>query len=335
MMHSRTRWFALMVIAGLAVLLGGCGGGDDDDFVGGTGTMGTAGVEGAVYAPAAVGTAQAGPVGPVARCRVQVRTEPGGQQLAYGVTDDSGRYCFRNLPAETTVAVVAEVPECEPLLARLRLRTGMAQANVTVESTLACICARHSYAYGGTNGQANQEFAGQVAEECLQYQAQNGYRYRNGERPEFGTGAQLEAAAGELLASATGDALQQARQTRAQGDCEFATRMMLAHACQGDATQLRWSEQVVAQIAQQLQQGEVNAGDVAPLMARIMNREVTAEQVQSALQYLWHRLGYGEQSRAPELVEIVGAMTCACGDQDMLRIRTQDQLRQVVDGLSG
>jgi hypothetical protein len=29
------------------------------------------------------------------------------------------------------------------------------------------------------------------------------------------------------------------------------------------------------------------------------------------------------------------AMTCACGDQNMLRIRTQEQLRQLVDGLSG
>ncbi len=328
-MFTNSRLIALMAIAtGLALVLGGCGGGGAGE-IDGPGTVGTASVTGTVYAPeAAVTTAQAATDASVPNCPVAVCTEPGGQRLATGTTDGAGAYAFHGLQAGETVVVEARVHGSEPLLTRLRLRDGSCQADVTEGTTLAAICARHAY---GAVGDA--ALADEVAQQCLQYQTQNGYQSGQGGRPDFSDAGAVDESASALLAATAARALEQARATRSEADCERAVRMMMAHLRERDDSGLRWTTQLVTRIATALRQGAVGEEDVAPVLSRIMNREVTAEQVQRALRYLWQRLGMGEPNRDPELLEVVAAMTCACGDQQMLRLRTQDQTRALVEGL--
>lgn len=338
MVRDSRTFGAIALAVGLALAFAGCGGGGAPD---GTGTVGAAGITGTVYAPAEAGVAAIEPAAagdpgePAPECPVEVRTEPGGQRLASGLTDGAGQFRFAGLPAGATVIVEARVAGCEPLLARARLRVGSSRADVTAQTTLAAICARLALGEGEGAGPGDQEFAGEVAEACLQYQARNGYQFRQGGPPDFGDAGEIEQAASDLLSATTADALERARETRSEQDCERAVRMMMAHLCERGETELRWTEQVVAQLAWALREGAVNEGEVGQVMSRIMNREITAEQVREALRALWQRLGMEEPGRAPEVLEVVAALTGACGDQEMLRLRTRAQVQALVDGLRG
>lgn len=336
-MLRNSRLIGLMAVAaGLAFVLSGCGGGGD--MAGGSGTVGVASVTGTVYAPevttAEVGTAQTGGTGdPVPNCPVEVSTEPGGQRLASGSTNSAGQYHFGGLPANVTVIVEANVPGTGPLMTRLQLRDGSCRADVTEETTLAAVCAR--YAWGQGTGPGDQELAGDVAEACLQYQAQNGYRFRQGEAsgPDFGNPEDVDGVALELLAATAEGALERARTTRDSQDCERAVQMMLAQLRARNENRLEWTEQLMNRLTEALRQGSVSEEHVARVMSRIMNRTVTAEQVQHALAYMWQRLGMDEPDGDPEVVEAVAAMTMASGDGQILRLQTQTQVQAMVQML--
>lgn len=327
--HAREIVFVTMI--GSALLLAGCGGGGTGD---GPEDVGTAEVSGIVYAPGEVQAAQAGGGGQaVPNCPVEVNTEPGGQRLASGQTDGAGRYRFHGLRAGETVVVEADVPGVGPLMTRVRLRDGSCNADVTEGTTLAAVCAR--YAYGQGSGPGEQQLAGEIAEECLQYQAQNGYRYRQGQAagPNFGDPEDVEDAANELLAAAAQGALEQARTSRAQGDCERAVQMIRAQLQARNQSQLQLTEQLMEQLATCMRRGSVSEEQVAQAMSQVMNRQVTAAQVRSALQYWWQQMGTGDQDRDPEVIEAVAAMIMPGGDGQMVRLQTQAQVQAMVQAL--
>lgn len=312
------------LVAVIALVASGCGGGDTAD---GPGTVGTATIAGTVYAPsvtvAAVDVAQANSQGvPVSNCPVEVQTEPGGQRLASGATDAAGRYQFRGLSADTTVVVEARVPGVGPLMARAQLRDGSCRADVDEQTTLAVVCARHG----------DREFAGEVADACLQYQARNGYRFgqTEGHRPDFADAGDVDEVAGTLLAAAAVDALERARDTRAEADCECAMHMLQAHLRERYENHTGWTEETVQRLAEALREGSVTEERAAGVLSRVMQRQITAEQVQRALRYLWERLGIDAPERDPEVPEVVAALCVASGESQTIRLQTQAQVQALV-----
>jgi len=314
LLRYRTIMTGAALAAGLALLLAGCGGGGAGEPAAAP-SVDTASLSGTVYAPAAVATAQANSgEQTVANCRVRVRTEPSGQQLAWGTTDGNGRYQFRNLPAGTEVTVEADVPGVGPLMTRTRLRDGSCQADVSAETTVAAYCAQ----YG------EGEHAGEVAEECLQYQAQNGYRFGGGNGPNFGSQQDVEQTAGEVLAAAAFQAVEQARQTRSEEDCEQAVRMLQAHLRERHQNRTDWDAETLQQLTQAMQAGSVTVEQAAQAMTRAMNQQCTGEQVREGLRYMWQAQGVDEPARNPEAAEVAAAFSIAnAGAQSNLCTRAQ------------
>ena len=231
--------------------------------------------------------------------------------------------------------VQARLHSGDCLMRRVQLQDGSCQADVTGETTLAALCAR--YAYGQEDGPGAQERAGEVAEACLRYQAQNGYRYGEGEAggPNFADEEEVQSAALGLLTATADAALEWARTSRSEGDCVRAVEMIQAQLRARNENRLQWTEQIANQLAYALQQGPVSEERCAQVLSQVMNRQVTAEQVQHALRYMQQQLGIGEEGRQPEAVEVVAAMTMASGEGQILRLQTQSQVQAMLQQMLG
>ncbi|NLO08149.1 MAG: carboxypeptidase regulatory-like domain-containing protein [candidate division WS1 bacterium] len=337
-MRYGTIMMVIALAAGAALLLTGCGGGGGGSADGPGGTD-TASLTGTVYAPAVqvagVGPAQDGPAGiPVPNCPVEVRTEPGGQRLASGTTDGNGRYAFYGLEVGQRVMVEARINGQIPFMAQARLRDGTCEADVTEGTTMAAICARISR--GDGTGADADGVSDAVLQECLQYQARNGYRYGQSEsrRPDFTDPEDVQQSAGALMTAAAEEALARARSSRSESDCTGATQMMLAQLRARGQNRLEWDTQLMNRLTEALQRGPVTEEQVAHVLSRVMNRNVTAEQVRQAVAEMRQQLGFGQVDRDPEVVEVVAAMTMNAGAGQQLRLQTLAQVQAMVQMLA-
>ncbi len=336
----------LTIVAAAAIVLAGCGGGGGqpaDD----PGTIGTASVSGTVYAPDTSGTAQVEATQadtdgePVPNCPVEVLTEPDGEQLASGTTDETGEYEFHGLPADVPVTVEAHVPDVGQLMSRVRLRAGNSRADVNADSTLAAWCARLARAEGPEGGEEEQpgpedeETADEVAEECHRFREQHGPPSRAGQAapPDFANAGEVREAARSLLGATAGEALEEAVASRDEDDAHRAVRLVIALLRARYDSRIDWPQPLVESLVGSLTTEATSVEAAAEALGQVREQDVTADMVQRLLQHLREGFGIGEVDRAPEVVEVVAAVSVATGDLEVLRIENAEGLGALANAL--
>jgi hypothetical protein len=334
-----------VAVAAMALALSGCGGGGSQ-LSEDPGTVGVSTLEGTVYAPdagTALFTAQMDDTGQaVPDCPVVVVTEEGRRQLASGRTDGQGQYRFRGLPSDVIVIVEARVPGIGELLSRVRLEEGGSRADIDEATTLVAWCVR--FARGSDDEQEadddpdgidGDELADDVADGVRRFQQQAGRPFGTDGpgRPDFADAGQVREAARALLGATAGRALGEARQSRSAEDAERAVRLVMAYLRARHDGETQWTQETIRRIIGALREGSVTLDHVAEVLSRVLEREVTPEQVRHALRYLWNRLKINDTGQKPEVIEVVAALTVAQGNAADLRLETTEQIQELVDAL--
>ena len=222
------------------------------------------------------------------------------------------------------------------LMTRLQLRDGQCQADIDEDTTMAALCSRLALGPATAQTQEQRQLAGEVAEACLQYQAQHRHAYGQlgGEGPRFDDPADVEDAAGDLLAAAAGEALERAQRTRTEEACGHAVRMMLAHMQQVSGEEIPWNAQIMARLAAALRNGEnVPVERVAHALGTMLGQEIAAGPLRQMLMRLRQCLGAPEQDPAG-LCEAVAAVCIADGTAAELRLRTRQRVQALIDAVT-
>ncbi len=321
----------MMTVAVAALVVAGCGGGGGDAIAPTSGVTltGTVLTSGMVTASAV--DKQAGEA-PVPDCPVTVERLRDRQRLDEGQTDGEGRFRFEGLPAGEQLTVRAHLGNGEELQARVQLRSGNCQAEVSEATTLAAAC-QQALGDAGTLSAEEAAVVATAAGACERYQRQNGFAYEgsNGQRPDFSNAGEVNLAAMAALTEATSEALQLARQTRAAGDCQAAADLMAAMLQARKHMSFMWSEQVRHRVAQALADGlGISDEDLAGAAGEALGVPVavqTMAQVRERVRAMLHEGTGGE-------MDAVEALAGLCiGDGDQLRLRTREQVRTCVEAL--
>jgi len=333
------RIAVMSLIAGLMVVLGGCGGGGT-----GLSSAETASVEGIVYAPAAstrsveLAAAGPGPGGgmgePAEGCLVIVERARDRQRLQTTTTGAGGAYAVEGLALGEDVLIQAELPSGEKLRARLRLQYQHQNCDVNEDTTMAAAVRQVLDEAGGAPA-AGDPLDESVGELCYEYQYQHRYQYghHNGNGPDFSEPDAVTEAAVDLLAAATDAAVGTALQTRLRADCGNAVDMIVARLRQRERMEFSWDAETRTQAALAMQSGwQGTPEQVADAASGVPGCQASAGDVVQARDRLRERIRefQGVSLEAPE------ALGCLClGDPDMdpLRLRTRDQVRECLDAL--
>ncbi len=331
------RWTMLLVASSVAagLLVGGCGGGGEQVASAGSTLAGT--VYSSSVSPAAAGNDKAAQDAPAPDCEVTVERVRDRQELASGRTDGQGRYRFEGLPTGDDVLVRAQLRSGEVLQTRTRLRNRACQADVTEDTTLVAT-AWGTVDQVGEPATANEREVGEaVAEACMSYQEQHRYEYggMNGRGPDFTNQQQVGDTSMELLKAAEGDAVDQARQTAGEANCQRAADLVAAQLrAQGD-TDFTWSAELRRRVAWSLmQRHNWTPDEVANVLDRVNSAGVSVEDVERlrtrVRQMIRERLD-------PDLdaVEAVAGVCIGDGLAERTRLRTQTQVEQFVQELIG
>jgi hypothetical protein len=274
---------------------------------------------------------------PVPDCDVTVERVRDRQQLAAGRTDGQGRYRFEGLPTGDDVLVRAQLRSGELLQTRTRLRDRTCRADVTEDTTLVATAWGTVDRAGGPSTANEREVGEAMAQACMSYQEQHRYRYGglNGQGPDFTDGQQVDDTSLELLRAAAGAAVDQARQTAGEADCQRAADMVAAQLrAQGD-TDFTWSAELRRRVAWSLmQRHHWTADHVADVLDRVNNAGVNVEDIERVRdrvrQMIRERLG-----QDLDAVEAVGGVCVGDGQAERTRLRSQAQVEQFVQELIG
>lgn len=318
----------LAVMLAVACVLSGCGGGGDENAAS---SASTAMVAGTVTAPAAATTAAA--ENPAAYCQVTVENAQTRTRLGSGQADGSGQYSIGPIRSGQTIMVRATLRSGVLLKARAQVRDGSCQADVDQDTTVAAAVVESLQAVGVTD----EDLQGAAYGVCVQYQAQNRYRYRTAGNvpPDFTNPDEIRETAGELLDAATQAAMATAIATRSPGDCSNALAMVEARLRAGDATSAGWGAEVRKRLSVAMQKGrkftveEVAEAATAAVQGAVQTAGGDKVRHQFEQQIRHHYAGTME---GPEAVEVLCASD---GTPDQLRLKTQQQVRDCVDALLG
>lgn len=318
---------AFGAVLAIACGLSGCGGGDGIS----ASSAGTAIVAGTVTAPT-VATA-ATTENPAAYCQVTVENLQTRTRLGAAQADGAGRYSIGPIPSRQTIMVRATLLNGIQLKTRAQVRDGSCRADVDQDTTIAAAVTELLQGAGVTD----EDLQGAAYGVCVQYQAQNRYRYRTAGNipPDFADPDEIEEVAGELLEAATRATMALATRTRNAGDCDNAVAMVEARLRAGDATAAGWGAEVRRRLSLAMQNGRKFTTEevVQAATAAILGTMQTAGGDQVRKQFEQHiRNHYAGAMEGPEAVEV---LCISDGTPDQIRLQTRQHVRDCVDALLG
>jgi len=325
-MRSAVKDVAVATII-LTALLAGCGGTGDAPSV-----VGSAGVEGTVYAPTVDTTCVTTAGAPCAGCQVIVEQTQTRRRLGQTQADGEGRYEFRGLNAGECVTIRARLENDANLRVRLRLRDGTCQGDIDEDTTMAA-AAVEALEQAGTVDAFLDDTVQQV---CSEYQNQYRYQYqrRQGQAPSFADEAEVADAGADLLAAATEGAVRRALQTRLRTDCEQAVAMVEARIRQQDGLQFGWDEETRAALGEAMRAARrISVQRAAQVAGDVLSTEVTQADICAARDRIRQRIA-AFNGQEMEACECLAGLCLGQAEQVRARLRTRSQARRCASELA-